>query len=274
MIFKHVSSTQGLYLNTVCIKWLEIIENFFPKYCIALSKDLDFSRSGRLYQTFSGRLRSLKEKRTFPHLRIKSFPNALLDMVKLTRFIDLIASEVKHLEIDTIPDLDMPNDWFNNKLYWKMPNLKSLHVGQMALLGDLTFPKGLEKINVWHLAAKDLIQVKIIQNKNLVKEFTCDLKFSNESRESLRSFISNELIDLLDKMKGVEDDMSVGIGSNYNFCNELKMVPDDVYELDFWDGINSLTPIVEFKNLKVVSHSRNRLSHIHSLVCFLPLYFF
>lgn len=237
---------------TVCGSWLNILNEYFSKdNCIVLNKDSNFSRAGPLYKTFHKRLEMTKEKRFFPYLVIKSFSSDFFDLYQFSRFLELIGDEVKFL---TIPH--MPNHYknlFDENIYAKMPNLKSLEVADESLLGGLTFPKGLQTIKVQSRIIQ-LGQLNKIQKIKTIHTLTAhSIKIYNNSFESFLSFIEPSFKTLLKRIVGSDPDTSIVMQSSYNYCGTTKMKPDDITSMSFENGPPaSLTPSIvgQFSNLK------------------------
>lgn len=144
MIFKNLSASQRRNKMIVSERWLNLVNNFFSKdNQIVLTGNLNYSRNGQLYRTFSNRLRTTKEKRSFPHLLIKEFPCEGKRLEEFSHFLDLIGEEIQFLVIEDLQIdvvIEMRDNFFNDMIYAKLPNLKSLEVSYDELLGDLTFP--------------------------------------------------------------------------------------------------------------------------------------
>lgn len=243
---------------TVCGNWLQILNEYFARdNCIVLTEDFDFSKTGSLYKTFSKRLQVTKDKRAFPNLVIKSFPSEITQVHNLTRFINIIGDEVQHLKIESILDREMPHNWFNDRIYAKMPNLKSLIVSEELLLGDLVFPQSLQILKL-NDVIHDLKQLKKIRKIKNIKSFTSNgIKLCNDSYEPLVPFISAKCKELLKELLGDEVNRSVIVQNSYNYnSGRLKLTPKAVTGLIFDGGINTFTPLIilQFTNLKVITH--------------------
>lgn len=263
LIFKLLTPTQRRDVMPVCRDWLKFVSDFFPRdNCIVLTENSNFSRAGMLYKTFANRIETYKGARHFPYLKIKSFPNEIAEVRKLSRFIDLIGEGVKFLTIDvsfceidwTEPPNNLPSSWFNDKLYLKMPNLKSLEIEDDDMLGDLCFPKDLQTIKV-NYELHDLEQLIKIQKIKTIQTLTSGaVKLYNNSYEPHVSFIEPSFKVLLKEMLGSNPKTSVVLHSNYNYCGTSKLSMNDITEMRFEQGFNSLSPSIlsKFKNLKVI----------------------
>lgn len=262
MIFKRLSPSQRRNLMTVCGSWLKLVNEYFARdNCIVLSEDTNFSSRGPLYKTFSKRLHMTKDKRSFARLVIKTFPDERSKLKKLSHFINLIGDEIEFLTIQEMPayhDYKMPDEWLNEKIYAKMPNLQCLEVVDEDLFGNFSFPTVLQMIKL--NSAISLKQLFNIYKVKTVQTFTCKLiHLCNHSYEAVEPFIDASVMIILKEMLGTTTHRSaqLQLHPNYNFCGELKIGTSDVIGLKFINETNLLPPAtaIQFENLKVITVS-------------------
>lgn len=239
-------------MMTVCENWFELLNEYFPRdNCIVLSENSDISRGGRLYNTFSKRMQLFKAKRSFPCLVINSFPTDFDEIYKVSSFLYLIGEDVKFLTIYEMPYYaGVPDNWINEYVYSKMPNLKTLEVSEGDLLGDLNFPKGLQEIKVDD-EVHDMEQVNNVRKIKNIRKFTFHGILFDKYNKPHAIFIKPSFKKILEQL--IVKDGSITVISNYNYCGESKMEPNDVIAFRFDKCINFFaSPFINyFKNLKV-----------------------
>lgn len=254
LIFKSFSPFERRSFLLVCKKWLEVGNDHFPQdSCIQLTEWLDYSRFGPLYTTFASR-RRMKMKRQFSHLLIQYIPSDRCSIKKFSRFIDLIAGDVKHLRIKPLrkhSELIPPPScrWINDEIFLKMVQLESLEVTWFWILGNLKLPKKLQTIKV--NGNLDLFDLTCVRKRVAVQKFTCksieiyDISLITQ----FAPCISLELQNILKEIIGVS--RMIKIKTDFNFCGDTKMTTANISGIKFHQWIATITPIINLENLKV-----------------------
>ncbi|XP_063708279.1 uncharacterized protein LOC134836924 [Culicoides brevitarsis] len=148
-IFTFLSENEKRTVMTVNKRWLSVVNSEFPAAsCLILTKDMNYSRNGELFNTFLDRI--TMEMRQFTHVKIKSFPETLEEFLTMIRFLDFVKEDVTNMTIESLLTLNDAafENILNELLYTKMPKLKCLVVLDEVLLGNMVMPKKLQSIDV------------------------------------------------------------------------------------------------------------------------------
>lgn len=259
MIFEHLTPSHRRNAMTVSEKWLNLVNRYFENdNQIVLTEKMSFSQNDQLYQTFWYRLQTTKVKRTFRHLLIKTLPNDGIELMKMSRFLELIRDEVEFLKIEESPlydDIEMYENLFNEKIYAKLPNLRTLEVLDDHLLGNLTFPSNLTKIKV-NSEIYNIDTICDIKDIDAIKSLTCkEILLCHHVYKNIKSIFDSGLIDTIKEIIGNGSPLhkSLRLQSNYDFVSDRKMSHEDVTGLKFSHGIHLFTPSIanQFPNLIV-----------------------
>ncbi|XP_063696809.1 uncharacterized protein LOC134827876 [Culicoides brevitarsis] len=240
LIFEKLSSTERRNLMCVRQYYMAIVnEHFSRDNCLILTKKLDYSQDGELYSTFQRRENFENVHRTFPYLVIKSFPSKFSDFVKMTRFIDLVATEIQSLKIIHMPLLDIvtPSNFYNELFYLKMENLAELEVSDPNLLGNLSFPDSLERIDIQNLIY-DVKLIYKIRALNISTLKSKSIKLFKNSYNSMDHFMDPDMKEALNEI--FTKTTSVIVESNFNYCGEEKISFNDVTCFRFESGARFL----------------------------------